>query len=144
MKKVKVFEAQGAALDWLVAKCEGHLPEYHRNYTVAEERDGIRWYTISIETLYHREGRDFRPKYSPSSDWSQGGPIIEQNLIQLHTLFHIDSGKVGWFCEMPPGFVGRGYTPLVAAMRCYVASKMGEEVEVPDELSETVRGEAKP
>ena len=30
---------------------------------------------------------------------------------------------------------GRGPTPLIAAMRCYVASKLGDEVEVPDELS---------
>lgn len=27
-----------------------------------------------------------------------------------------------------------GPTPLIAAMRCYVASKLGDEVEVPEEL----------
>jgi hypothetical protein len=27
-------------------------------------------------------------------------------------------------------------TPLIAAMRCYVASKLGDEVDVPDELTE--------
>jgi hypothetical protein len=27
-----------------------------------------------------------------------------------------------------------GPTPLVAAMRCYVASQLGDEVDVPDEL----------
>ena len=27
-----------------------------------------------------------------------------------------------------------GPTPLIAAMRCYVASKLGDEVEVPVEL----------
>jgi hypothetical protein len=27
-----------------------------------------------------------------------------------------------------------GHTPLIAAMRCYVASKLGDEVEIPDEL----------
>ncbi len=31
-------------------------------------------------------------------------------------------------------FTSYGSTPLIAAMRCYVASKLGEEVEVPDEL----------
>lgn len=29
---------------------------------------------------------------------------------------------------------GYGPTPLIAAMRCFVASKLGDEVEVPDEL----------
>jgi hypothetical protein len=27
-----------------------------------------------------------------------------------------------------------GDTPLIAAMRCYVASKLGDEVEIPKEL----------
>jgi hypothetical protein len=27
-----------------------------------------------------------------------------------------------------------GPTPLIAAMRCYVASKLGDEVEIPSEL----------
>ena len=27
-----------------------------------------------------------------------------------------------------------GPTPLIAAMRCFVASKLGDEVDVPDEL----------
>jgi hypothetical protein len=29
----------------------------------------------------------------------------------------------------------RGPTPLIAAMRCYVASVLGDEVEVPDSLT---------
>jgi hypothetical protein len=28
-------------------------------------------------------------------------------------------------------FNGYGITPLIAAMRCYVASKLGDEVEIP-------------
>jgi hypothetical protein len=41
------------------------------------------------------------------------------------------------FCvsdEMDMQWICRGPTPLIAAMRCYVASKMGDEVDVPDEL----------
>lgn len=30
-----------------------------------------------------------------------------------------------------------GPTPLIAAMRCYVASKLGDEVEIPEELLTT-------
>jgi hypothetical protein len=29
---------------------------------------------------------------------------------------------------------GHGPTPLIAAMRCYVQSKLGDEVEAPEEL----------
>ncbi len=29
---------------------------------------------------------------------------------------------------------GMGPTPLIAAMRCYVASKLGDEVDIPEEL----------
>jgi hypothetical protein len=28
-----------------------------------------------------------------------------------------------------------GPTPLIAAMRCYVASKMGDDIELPEELT---------
>jgi hypothetical protein len=67
--------------------------------------------------------------YSPSTDWSQGGPIIERERIEL-------SG-VGpfWAASMTPGngleFHQLGDTYLQAAMRCFVASKYGDEV--PDE-----------
>ena len=36
---------------------------------------------------------------------------------------------------VPVGQVVSGPTPLIAAMRCYVVSKLGDEVEVPDSLS---------
>jgi hypothetical protein len=32
-------------------------------------------------------------------------------------------------------YEGTGSTPLIAAMRCYVASKLGDEVEIPKELT---------
>ncbi len=37
MKTIKVSEAQGAALDWLVAKCEGVTLEYGLTAEVPEE-----------------------------------------------------------------------------------------------------------
>jgi hypothetical protein len=36
------------------------------------------------------------------------------------------------FYDLTPPF--HGHTPLIAAMRCYVASKLGEEIDVPEEL----------
>jgi hypothetical protein len=53
--------------------------------------------------------------------WEHGGPIIEREGIALIP---------GWTAERP-GFSADGDTPLVAAMRCYVASKLGDDVDLP-------------
>jgi hypothetical protein len=71
--------------------------------------------------------------YSPSTDWAQGGPIIEREGI------HIKKHPSDWIA-LPYDSVfseeayQQGPTPLIAAMRCYVASKMGDEVDVPEDL----------
>ena len=72
------------------------------------------------------------PFPSYSTDWAQGGPIIDRE--------HISTAYVYWGeweawddKTMPPPKY-RGPTPLIAAMRCYVASKLGDDVEVPEEL----------
>jgi len=72
--------------------------------------------------------------YNYSTDWSQGGPIIEREKIGVN----YQSNKPLWVATPPLGAnykrnVG-GTTPLVAAMRSYVASKLGDEVEIPEEL----------
>jgi len=77
---------------------------------------------------------EYKPTAVPnySTDWSQGGPIIEREGFGV---FKYSSGPE-WTArttDYPPKYV-KGPTPLIAAMRCYVASKLGGEVEVPDEL----------
>ena len=70
---------------------------------------------------------------SASTDWSQGGPIIEREKIRLN----YGVGEEGFYCEayITAGTCQHGPTPLTAAMRCYVASKLGDKVDVPEELS---------
>lgn len=114
---MKTSELTGAALDWAVAKCEG----------VTEGKDKA-WYY------------DRRAAFNYSTDWSQGGPIIEREGIAVDC--ERSSGRVsGWVaCNEVAGDdnwdanVHYGPTPLIAAMRCYVASKLGDEVEIPEEL----------
>ena len=66
-----------------------------------------------------------------SSNWSFSGPIIEREGIGLD--YYPDSGL--WHAGTCEGTVwGMGRTPLIAAMRCYVISKLGDEVEIPEEL----------
>ena len=67
-----------------------------------------------------------------STDWAQGGPIIERENIGLWSEGYdweakIQIGSGQWLAEWDE-------YPLIAAMRCYVASKMGDEVEIPEEL----------
>jgi hypothetical protein len=120
---MKTSELTGAALNWAVAKCEGDdtLAVYF------DERSG--------EPLCHDDWPD-NQEFKPSTDWAQGGPIVEREKIGFRF-----SGGFG-FCAWKSYGVGShqnehsqyGTTPLIAAMRCYVASKLGDEVEVPEEL----------
>jgi len=64
-----------------------------------------------------------------STDWAQGGPIIERERIDV--LYEHD---LRWIAVPQKGIESYGPTPLIAAMRCYVASKLGDEVEIPEEL----------
>lgn len=111
--KTKTSELTGAALDWAVAKCEGV---------------GV-WYDDLPQVLRETQGNE--GEYAPSDDWAQGGPIIEREKINTS----IYTGLMQWMATMDAGkIIETGPTPLIAAMRCYVASKLSEEVEVPDEL----------
>lgn len=83
----------------------------------------------STATLFLVTGKK-PPAYS--TDWAQGGPIIERWVSDL-------SQRGEWYAQIqindvPEYAKASGPTPLIAAMRCYVASKLGDEVEIPDEL----------
>lgn len=106
---MKTNELTGAALDWAVAKCEGR------------ENDGV-W------------DENF------SSNWLLGGPIIERERMTTEFLRwdEVDGALPVWLAaKHVRGFVyeSEGNSPLIAAMRCYVSSKLGDEIEVPDELT---------
>ena len=114
--KVKTSELTGHALDWAVAKCEGEKPELNRGEIVT-------WKTIAFE--------EYRLVWNPSSNWMQGGAIIEREGIDvLKDGAHWTSLKTAtahhWHIRKS------GSTPLIATMRCYVTSKLGDEVEIPD------------
>ena len=129
--KVKTSEAEGQVLNYLVGRAEGRKPSC---------------YTGIVRATAHPDFPDSPPIFGPelnySTDWALAGPIIEREGIALdclRTCFVIDS----WVAtsEMvregdhySPVIEFTGSTPLLAAMRCYVASKMGDEVEVPNEL----------
>lgn len=118
---IETKDLTGAALDWAVAKAEGELPMHIR----ASEP--------------HLWNEDHSYGYSPSTDWSQAGPIIEREVISL---IGPSNHWPDWRALYDNGIGASaarevsGETPLIAAMRCYVASKLGASVEVPVELVE--------
>jgi len=116
--KIKTSELTGAALDWAVAKCEGLYGHI--------KRDGV-IYTHANGTWYH--------DWEPSIRWGQAGPIIEREKIDV---IADPNGKDVWMGRLYQNraeYKAFGPTPLIAAMRCYVASKLGDEVEIPEELT---------
>ena len=118
---MKTAELTGAALDWAVAKCEG-LEIYFD--------DG---FVCLVGQPFDTAWRC----WNPSTDWAQGGPIIERERISItpdvgcwNAHYHDNL-----FEEDGSDCFQIGTTPLIAAMRCYVASKLGDEVELPEELN---------
>jgi hypothetical protein len=121
MTKLKVSEANGTVLDWMVAKCECANIRVVRLVNPA-----------NVLFLRYAPGQfSDEDVFSPSTDWSQGGPIIERENIGVWPSESI-SGK--WGARMLNTYIMYGPTALVAATRCYVASRLGDEVDVPEEL----------
>jgi hypothetical protein len=147
---MKTSELTGAALDWAVAKCEKAAGE--------DIREG---YGSSLLVV---DANDFGAPASYSINWAQGGPIIEGEQITVIRCDDDYGTDSKGFCNnkripvwgattgqhqtnasyegehFPPQYelyeveVVYGPTPLIAAMRCYVASKLGDDVELPEGL----------
>ncbi|MHA6907409.1 phage protein NinX family protein [Ralstonia pseudosolanacearum] len=135
---IKTSDLIGPALDWAVAKCEGMDPSEGGTYDPIN--NFFAWRSISRKADFSR-------------NWTLAGPIIERERINLVAVdesvgqvewaaeqgsttfsassYSYDSEPVITFAEIS---VVLGPTPLVAAMRCYVASKLGEAVAVPAKL----------
>lgn len=115
-------------LDWAVARCEGHrLANFIKGG--------------GLVRILPDEGGS--ASWRPSASWTDCGPIIEREKIDVAW------SEDGWYANMywrgldviPAGAAGESFrcggdgpTPLIAAMRCYVKSKLGDRVEVPDSL----------
>lgn len=121
--KIKTTELKGKALNWAV------------RYALNERRP-----------LDYVESRD-----NFSTCWNKGGPLIEREGILLRPIRSPGHSLDGQCLAMYGGtntgtmvqWVKRedwhrhylaGPTMLIAAMRCFVTSKLGREVEIPEEL----------
>ena len=119
--KYKTAELEGALLDAAVAKALGW--ERGSNWGSAPGKPGL--------LLVFGEPEEFSeaPRFAPSAVWADGGPIIERERITI--IWARENGWLGrckshW--QVPEEL---GPTPLIAAMRAYIASRFGDEVELP-------------
>jgi len=114
--KYATHEIEGDLLDAAVAVAEG-LPFKSR-------RVGEEFILLGI-VVGDGEVKRFRP----STNWSDGGPIIERERISLL----VWAGNMKWVAHTSPRQRNDriAYTPLIAAMRTFVASKIGNEVDLP-------------
>lgn len=114
---MKTSELIGPALDWAVCIAEGdelaarciQYPQYAKNFA----------------------------KIKPSTDWALAGPIIEREWIAITPWPNEINENTRWSAtqfDAPNPTVCFGPTALIAAMRCYVASKLGDTVDLPEEL----------
>jgi hypothetical protein len=120
---MKTSELTGQALDWAVAKCEGTVwdaSEFLKYRDLYDHDDAALWYSIH---------------------WAQGGPIIEREGLDLRMEAPGEWHAFMWWDDTNGAgdILMKGPTPLIAAMRCYVHSKLGDEVDVP----ELLQGESK-
>lgn len=129
---MKTSELTGAALDWAVAKCMG---------VELGQPDNIP-YDAEFRMMHDSGDLHY------STDWEQGGPIIEREKMKVYPnvggrwsaqIRHTTTHPLVAHPVLDGWSNGAGDTPLIAAMRCYVASKLGDTVEVPTEL--TTKGE---
>ena len=108
---MKTAELTGAALDWAVCKAKGQYQCPVDEYTKV-------WMASR--------------RYS--TDWAQGGPIIEREEMSVEHC-NTDTSDSPWSACSAGGKYHFGPTPLIAAMRCYVASVLGDTVDIPEGLT---------
>ena len=121
---MKTSKLNGAALDWAVAKCEGIVESWFLQFYEGDVEDGD------------------LPEFHYSADWALGGAIIEREKISTWFCDEVLDAETdemvrgaAWYAETFEGEHGMtGQTALIAAMRCYVASKLGNEVQLPEGL----------
>lgn len=135
--KIKTCDLIGPALDWAVSTCEGYT-NLRRNV----HRFDNGWIMDPPRIEF---GPVLLADNAFSSDWALGGPIIERKGISCFR-HHMTAAPWVWCAHqviprpnMEGGFsmtaiAIEGPTPLISAMRCHVASELGDEVDIPEEL----------
>lgn len=126
--KIKTSELSGVALDWAVAKAAA-VEVYRRTGGMISDGE----FVLMLG--------DHSAVFSPSTDWSQCGPLIERFgvTIMKYDSSCLDADRANlWSAQLDGGnmdsWCADSPTPLIAACRAIVAAKLGDEVDVPEGL----------
>lgn len=151
-KPVPVSDLSGPALDWAVARCEGysgwdgedmgfplhnwestwvniHELAYSSDWSRAGpiiERESISIVRCDDESIRDSKGF-YCGKYEPR--WA----AVIGDRHSTESDYGSQGDYWGLYYKITSSAV-IGPTPIVAAMRCYVASRLGDTVEIPEEL----------
>lgn len=156
LMKIKTCELSGAALDWAVAKC---IANVHEDAMLNGTTMTGWWISNLFIDPNHWVRSD---EFNPSTNWAQAGPLIEENCITVvcaegEYSSRLRGYKTYWVAEIGKHCAETVYwsqgddwgehyqisclsiegdAPLIAAMRCLVQVKLGDEVEIPDQILE--------
>ena len=137
--KIKTADLIGPALDWAVTVADGLRPVMRHDYMRAKAaannyKGDLAWHleVTPNEPITVDEAGVTHALRAYSEQWSQGGPIIEREMIGIGHAWN----RTVWLASEHniEADLIEGPTPLIAAMRCFVASRLGDEVDVPDGL----------
>lgn len=124
--KIKTAELEGHQLNYAVAIAEGYQTK-GVVYTWNGQAK-FRIYKSSVPCEYEEKIFNF------AYDWSQGGEIIEREKIGIG--YSSDANTWGASkTNIDKWAWGSDENPLVAAMRCYVASVFGDTVDIPESVA---------
>ncbi len=143
MIEVKTAELSGAALDWAVLIAEGWESDRPQDGQL-RRKISTGQYDVCIvgPRLMGYDQHLGRYWRSPSTDWSQGGPLIHKYGCDLNCIASANCWESNcWDDDLPTPdlHLMEAETPLIAACRAIVAAKLGDTVQVPAELVEVVQ-----
>lgn len=117
-RQMKTSELTGRALNWAVAMCLGWKWKSEDGKIILARPINNKMQTLGL-AYFHA-----------SKSWSVAGPIIERERISIQNV-----EGLYWQATHPEVYNDQqAKAPLIAAMRCFVASRWLDEVELPEEL----------
>jgi len=120
-RNVKTADLTRAPLDWAVTVAMG------MKYQIVGNSFDTSW----LEDRPDGSRSRVFGRYRPSTDWGQGGPLIESNGIWLSD---DNETEEPWIASSGGGNMHYGISPLIAACRAIAAAKLGDTVDVPEVL----------
>ena len=127
---MRVAELNGALLDYWVARAQGYEHTSARDAGFALDGQAAPCIFTTSRGNLRLAKADSVTAWNPSTAWVCGGPIIEREGISIMRWEIPNDNGANWTARnLRADIHADGPTPLIAAMRAFVASKFGEEVE---------------